>query len=45
MQANIRYWSKMISILMLMIGFFMIIFTPKKQECHDMLARTTVLKK
>lgn len=45
MQANIRYWSKLISILILMIGFIMIMFTSKKQGCHDMLAKTTVIKK
>ena len=45
MQANIRYWSKLISILMLTIGFLMIAFTSKKQGIHDMLAKTTVLKK
>ncbi len=45
MKANIRYWSKIISILMLMIGFIMIAFTSKKQGSHDMLAKTIVLKK
>lgn len=45
MQANIRYWSKIISILMFMIGFLMIPFTSKKQGVHDMLAKTTVLRK
>ncbi len=45
MQANIRYWSKLISILMLTIGFMIIAFTSKKQGVHDMLARTTVIKK
>ncbi len=44
-QANIRYWSKLISILILMIGFIMIMFTSKKQACHDMLAKTTVIHK
>ncbi|MEM6754681.1 MAG: RDD family protein [Cyanobacteria bacterium P01_C01_bin.38] len=45
MQANIRYWSKIISIFTLMIGFFIIAFTPKKQGIHDMLAKSIVLKK
>jgi uncharacterized RDD family membrane protein YckC len=45
MQANIRYWSKLISILMLRMGFFMIALPPKKQGIHDMLAKTTVIKK
>ncbi|MBF2016373.1 MAG: protein kinase [Rivularia sp. T60_A2020_040] len=45
MQANLRYWSKLISIVILMIGFMTIMFTPKKQGVHDMLAKTTVIKK
>lgn len=45
MKANIRYWSKIISILILMVGFIMIPFTSKKQGVHDMLAKTIVLKK
>ncbi|MBE9214020.1 RDD family protein [Plectonema cf. radiosum LEGE 06105] len=44
-QANLRYWSKLISILILMIGFMTIMFTPKKQGVHDMLAKTIVIKK
>ena len=45
MKANIRYWSKIISILILLIGFLMIMTTSKKQGLHDMLAKTTVIKK
>lgn len=45
MKANIRYWSKLVSILILMIGFIMIQFTSKKQGLHDRLAGTTVIKK
>ena len=45
MKANIRYWSKLISILMLMIGFLIIPFNSKKQGIHDMLAGTTVITK
>ena len=44
-QANIRYWSKLISILIMMIGLIMIMFTSKKQGFHDILAKTTVIKK
>ncbi|MBV6624944.1 MAG: RDD family protein [Rivularia sp. (in: Bacteria)] len=44
-QANIRYWSKLLSILVLMIGFIMTMFTSKKQGLHDMLAKTTVIRK
>ncbi len=45
MKANIRYWSKIISILILFIGFIMIMKNSKKQGLHDMLAKTTVIKK
>ena len=44
-RANIRYWSKLISVLLLMAGFFICIFTQKKQNLHDMIACTTIIKK
>lgn len=44
-QANIRYWSKIVSALLLMIGFIMIAFTEKKQGLHDIFAKTLVIKK
>ncbi|MCA1766963.1 MAG: RDD family protein [Idiomarina sp.] len=43
-QANIRYWSKIISALILLIGFIMIAFTEKKQGLHDIFAKTLVIK-
>ncbi|MDV6316147.1 RDD family protein [Idiomarina sp. HP20-50] len=43
-QANIRYWSKIISALILFIGFIMIAFTEKKQGLHDIFAKTLVIK-
>jgi uncharacterized RDD family membrane protein YckC len=44
-QANIRYWSKVISILILFAGFWMIAFTKKKRTLHDFFAGTMVLNK
>jgi uncharacterized RDD family membrane protein YckC len=43
-RANARYWSKILSALILMIGFLMVAFTEKKQGLHDMIASTLVLK-
>ncbi|MEL6460108.1 MAG: RDD family protein [Cyanobacteria bacterium J06621_15] len=44
-QANIRYWGKLVSILMLMIGLIMIMFNQKRQSFHDMVAKTIVIRK
>jgi uncharacterized RDD family membrane protein YckC len=44
-KANGRYWGKIISALILMIGFIMAGFTEKKQALHDILAGTLVIKK
>ncbi|MEM6401787.1 MAG: RDD family protein [Cyanobacteria bacterium P01_D01_bin.116] len=44
-QANVRYWSKLLSSLMLMIGFLIIMFNENKQGFHDKLAKTTVVRK
>lgn len=43
-QANVRYWSKIISAVILFIGYVMIGFTEKKQGLHDIIAKTLVLK-
>ncbi|MDM8567585.1 RDD family protein [Candidatus Halobeggiatoa sp. HSG11] len=43
LQANIRYWSKILSTIF-MIGFIMAAFTEKKQGLHDMIAGTLVVK-
>ena len=40
-----RYFSKILSALILMIGYFMQPFTEKKQALHDMIAGTLVYKK
>ncbi|GAC1442936.1 MAG: hypothetical protein NVSMB52_00700 [Chloroflexota bacterium] len=42
--ASIRYFSKILSALILMIGFIMAAFTAKKQALHDMIANTLVVK-
>lgn len=44
-RAVARYFAKLISALILYIGFIMIAFTPKKQGLHDMIAGTLVLLK
>lgn len=43
-RATGRYFSKIISTIILMIGFIMIAFTSRKQGLHDMIARTLVIK-
>lgn len=43
-RATARHFSKIISSLILMIGFIMIAFTPKKQGLHDIIAGTLVTK-
>jgi uncharacterized RDD family membrane protein YckC len=42
--ANIRYWSKAISALILFGGFWMMVFSKKKRTLHDLIAGTVVLK-
>ncbi|MBD0346828.1 MAG: RDD family protein [Coleofasciculus sp. Co-bin14] len=44
-KATIRYFSKIISSLILLIGYIMAAFTEKKQALHDMIAGTLVLNK
>ena len=44
-RASGRYWGKMLSSIILMIGFLMAGFTEKKQALHDILANCLVLKK
>ncbi len=39
-----RYFGKILSSLILMIGYIMVAFTEKKQGLHDMLASTLVVK-
>lgn len=44
-RANVRYWAKSISWIILLIGFIMAGFTQKKQALHDIIAGTLVVKK
>jgi uncharacterized RDD family membrane protein YckC len=44
-KATIRYFSKIISALILLIGYIMAAFTEKKQALHDIIAGTLVLEK
>jgi len=44
-RASARYWLKLFSSLLLMAGWIMAGFTPRKQALHDMLARTLVLRR
>lgn len=43
-RATGRYFAKILSGLILMIGYIMAAFTDKKQALHDMLANTLVIK-
>ena len=43
--ATGRYFSKIVSALILCIGFIMVAFTAKKQGLHDMMAGTYVEKR
>jgi uncharacterized RDD family membrane protein YckC len=40
-----RYFAKIISFLILLIGFIMVAFTEKKQGLHDKIAGTLVVKR
>ncbi|MBF0213709.1 MAG: RDD family protein [Magnetococcales bacterium] len=43
-KANGRYWSKLLSMLLLFVGFIMVAFTERKQGLHDKIAGTFVVK-
>ena len=43
-RASARFWLKTLSSLVLMVGWIMAAFTPRKQGLHDILARTLVLR-
>jgi len=44
-RATGRYFGKILSVVILLIGYIMIAFTDKKQGLHDMLANTLVVNK
>lgn len=43
--ATGRYFAKIISVIIILIGYIMIAFTAKKQGLHDILASTLVINK
>jgi uncharacterized RDD family membrane protein YckC len=43
--ATCRYFGKFLSVLILMIGFLMPLWTRRKQALHDIIAGTLVIKK
>jgi uncharacterized RDD family membrane protein YckC len=44
-KATIRYFSRIISAIILFIGYIMAAFTEKKQALHDIIAGTLVVNK
>jgi uncharacterized RDD family membrane protein YckC len=44
-RATGRYFGKIVSAIILYVGFIMIAFTEKKQGLHDMMANTLVVNK
>lgn len=42
-QANLRYFSRVLSLLPLLLGFILILFTRRRQALHDYVARTVVM--
>ena len=44
-RASLRYFSKILSGLIMMLGYIMAGFTPKKQALHDIIANTYVVRK
>ncbi len=45
LQATLRYFGKIISVLIFGIGCIMAAFTARKQALHDIIANTLVLRK
>ena len=44
-KSVLRYFARIPASMILLIGYFMVAFTEKKQGLHDMIASTYVLKK
>ena len=44
LRATARYFSKILSALVLFVGYLMIAFTQRRQGMHDLIASTVVLK-
>ena len=45
LRASVRFFSKILSLLLFFIGFIMIAFTEKKQGLHDMIAGVVIVNK
>lgn len=43
--ASARYWSKIISFVILLIGYLMMLWDDRKQTLHDKIAGAVVIKK
>lgn len=43
-QANIRYWSKLLSFVTLFVGYILAGLTQRKQALHDLIAKTLVVR-
>ena len=44
-RGTVRYWAKLISFLLLLIGFVLAGFTPRKQALHDIISSCLVVKR
>jgi uncharacterized RDD family membrane protein YckC len=44
-QASGRFFAKLLSLIVFLIGFVMVAFTPRKQGLHDILAKTLVIRR
>ena len=44
-KASIRYWGKILSSLIFMLGYVMAAFTARKQALHDLMAGCLVIKR
>lgn len=44
-KASVRHWSKILSTIILLIGYIMAGFTARKQALHDIIAGTLVVNK
>lgn len=44
-RASVRYFSKILSYIPLMLGFVMALFTRRKQALHDLIAETIVINR
>ncbi len=45
LRATVRYFAKILSAIILLIGFIMAAFTARKQALHDIIASTLVLSR